>query len=109
HFERYSVLPTGQFVPGGRANRFLVVADVRQTASTAGADLYLPVEPGRDFEALWTLRSLVRGVPVEPTARTGAPLRLLQDLAGRMKSCRFGIVFFGLGLSMTGLGHRSVE
>ncbi len=26
-----------------------------------------------------------------------------------MKTCRFGIVFFGLGLSMTGLGHRSVE
>jgi formylmethanofuran dehydrogenase subunit B len=109
HFERYSVLPAGQFVPGGRANRFLVVADVRQTASSEAADLFLPVEPGRDFEALWTLRSLVRGLPVDPAASTGAPLRLLQDLAGRMKSCRFGIVFFGLGLSMTGLGHRSVE
>jgi formylmethanofuran dehydrogenase subunit B len=36
-------------------------------------------------------------------------LPLLQDLVQRMKSCRFGIVFFGLGLSMTPLGHRSVE
>ena len=26
-----------------------------------------------------------------------------------MKTCRCGVVFFGLGLSMTGLGHRSVE
>jgi formylmethanofuran dehydrogenase subunit B len=109
HFERYSVLVAGQFVPEGRANRFLVVADVSPTASSETADLFLPVEPGRDFEALWTLRSLVRGLPVGPTASTGAPLQLLQDLAGRMKSCRFGIVFFGLGLSMTGLGHRSVE
>jgi formylmethanofuran dehydrogenase subunit B len=109
HFERYSVLPAGQFVPAGRADRFLVVADVCPTASTAAADLFLPVEPGRDFEALWTLRGLVRGLPVEPAAATGAPLGLLQDLARRMKACRFGIVFFGLGLSMTGLGHRSVE
>jgi formylmethanofuran dehydrogenase subunit B len=109
HFERYSVLPQGQFVPLGRANRFVVVADVKPTASTEAADLFVPVEPGRDFEALWTLRSLVRGLPVDPTAPTGAPLRLLQDLAGRLKTCRFGVVFFGLGLSMTGLGHRSVE
>jgi formylmethanofuran dehydrogenase subunit B len=69
----------------------------------------LPIEAGRDFEALWTLRALVHGVPVEPGGRAGAPVRLLEDLAARMKSCRFGIVFFGLGLSMTGLGHRSVE
>ena len=26
-----------------------------------------------------------------------------------MKTCRYGIVFFGLGLSMTGPGHRNVE
>jgi formylmethanofuran dehydrogenase subunit B len=109
HFERYSVQPQGEFIPLGRANRFVVVADVKPTPSTEAADLFLPIEPGRDFEALWTLRSLVRGLPVEPTAPTGAPLRLLQDLAERMKSCRFGVVFFGLGLSMTGLGHRSVE
>jgi formylmethanofuran dehydrogenase subunit B len=109
HLERYSAFPAGEFVPGGRAERFLVVADVRRTASAEVADLFLPVEPGRDFEALWTLRALVRGVQPESGAVTGAPLELLHDLAGRMKSCRFGIVFFGLGLSMTGLGHRSVE
>ena len=109
HFERYSVLPQGQFIARGRADRFLVVADVKPTASTELADLYLPVERGRDFEALWTLRSLVRGLPIEETASTGAPLSLLTELARRMKSCRFGIVFFGLGLSMNVLGHRSVE
>src|SRR5262249_689972 len=32
----------------------------------------------------------------------------LQDLAERMKACRYGVVFFGLGLSMTGLGHQNV-
>src|SRR5204863_6860794 len=32
-----------------------------------------------------------------------------KELARRMKSCRYGIVFFGRGLSMTGLGHHYVE
>jgi hypothetical protein len=72
HFERYSVLPHGQFIPRGRTGRFVIVADVRRTASTEAADLCLPIEPDRDFEALWTLRGLVRGLPVEPTAVTGA-------------------------------------
>lgn len=108
HFERYSVLPAGEFVPGGRSDRFLVVADVQPTASTEAADLFLPIEQGQDFEALWTLRALVRGVPAALPAATGAPLPLLRELARRMKSCRCGIVFFGLGLSMTGLGRHSV-
>jgi len=109
HFERYSVDPLGELIPTGRADRVVVVADIHATASTDAADLFLPIEPGRDFEALWTLRSLVRDIPVDRAASTGAPLPLLQDLAERMRSCRFGIVFFGLGLSMNGLGHRSVE
>ena len=39
HWERYSVFPAGQLVPDGRADRFLVVADVRPTPSTEAADL----------------------------------------------------------------------
>jgi formylmethanofuran dehydrogenase subunit B len=109
HFERYSVLPQGRFIPGGRGDRTLIVADVKPTASTEAADVFLPVEPGRDFEALTTLRSLVRGTPVEATAATGAPLPMLEDLAARMKACRYGIAFFGLGLSMTSLGQHNVE
>jgi formylmethanofuran dehydrogenase subunit B len=108
HFERYSLLPEGRFVPGGRADRTLVVVDVKPTATTEVADLFLPIEPGNDFEVLTTLRSLLRGVPVKATSAIGAPLALLEDLAKRMKQCRYGIVFFGLGLSMTGLGHQNV-
>lgn len=109
HFERYSVDPVGEFVPLGRAGRTVVVADVKPTPTSQAADLFLPIEPGRDFEALWTLRALVRGIPLEPGDSTVAPVRLLEELAGRMKSCRFGVVFFGTGLSMTGIGHRNVE
>jgi formylmethanofuran dehydrogenase subunit B len=109
HLERYSALPRGEFVPAGRAGRTLVVVDVQPTTTSAVADLFVCVEPGRDFEALWTLRGLLRGVPPAPGTPTGAPPGQLTDLARRMRECYCGVVFFGLGLSLTGLGHRSVE
>ncbi len=109
HFERYSVDPVGEFLPGGRADRTIVVVDVQPTASSAQADVFVQVEPGRDFEVLWALRGLLRGQSPASGAVLGAPLDALSGLAQRMKTCRCGIAFFGLGLSRTHLGHRSVE
>ncbi len=109
HFERYSVDPVGEFLPGGRKDRTIVVIDVRPTASSAQADVFLQVERGRDFEVLWTLRGLIHGYEPAPGTIVGASLEALRDLAQRMKTCRCGIAFFGLGLSRARLGHRSVE
>ncbi|HUG19978.1 MAG TPA: formylmethanofuran dehydrogenase subunit B [Planctomycetaceae bacterium] len=109
HFERYSVDPAGEFVPGGRADRTVVVIDVEPTESSALADRFLQIEPGRDFEAIWALRAMIRGLPVDASASLGISLEALRDLAERMKSCRCGVVFFGLGLSRKGLGHLNVE
>ncbi len=109
HFERYSVDPVGEFLPGGHKDRTVVVVDVQPTASSERADIFLQVEPGRDFEMLWTLRGLLRGQEPAAGATIGAPLAMLRDLIQRMKTCRCGIAFFGLGLSRTHLGHRSVE
>ncbi|MFO0946719.1 MAG: formylmethanofuran dehydrogenase subunit B [Planctomycetota bacterium] len=108
HLERYSADSVGQWRQG-RKDRFLVVVDVHPTASSACADLFMPIEPGRDFEALWTLRALVRGIPPGNGQVTGAPLPLLADLAERMKTCQSGIVFFGLGLTRGATGHRHVQ
>jgi formylmethanofuran dehydrogenase subunit B len=109
YFERYSVDPVGEFLPSGRKDRIVVVVDVRPTATSERADVFLQVEPGRDFEVLWTLRGLIRGQQPASDAIAGAPIEMLRDLAQRMKTCRCGIAFFGLGLSRTHLGHRSVE
>ncbi len=109
HLERYSADARGRFTPRGRADRTLVVVDVRPTATAEEADLFVPVEPGRDFEVLHALRALVRGAALAADGPVGAPAELLGELAGRMKACRYGVVFFGLGLSMTGAGHRNVE
>ncbi len=103
HFERYSVDATGEFIPNGRRDRTVVVVDVCKTATSEQADLFVKVERGRDFEALWALRALVRGIEPE----SGSLGEVLRDLAERMKRCKFGIAFFGLGLSRQ--GHRTVE
>lgn len=108
HFTRYSVSAKGRLTPGGRKDRFLAVADVRPTATSRSADLFLQVRQGWDFEVLTTLRALVRGVPVEAGEVGGIPLDTLRELAARMKSCRFGAVFMGMGLTMTRGRERNV-
>jgi formylmethanofuran dehydrogenase subunit B len=105
HFERYSVDPPGMFLPGGRQDRFIVAVDVKPTETTELVDWFLRVPPGGDFEALWTLRALVKGVDV-PDAPGVEELR---QLASRMTSCRSGIVYFGLGLTRHGAPHANVE
>ena len=109
HFERYSVEPRGMFVPNGRQDRTVIVVDTKPTETSQLADLFVPVEPGTDFEALWALQCLVRGLPLAPINATGISRETLGELAARMKSCRCGVFFFGLGLAGAPLGHRNVE
>jgi formylmethanofuran dehydrogenase subunit B len=80
------------------------VVDVRKTKSAKAADVFLQVKPRRDFEALWTLRALAKGVELDASqveAQTGVALERWQDLMDRMKRARFGVLFFGMGLTMT--------
>ena len=109
HFERYSVDPVGMFVPRGRADRTVIVIDAEETDSAKLADIFIPVSPGQDFEVLWALRCLVRGIPIEQNDVSGVSSDIITNLAERLKSCRCGVFFFGLGLARTDLGHRSVE
>ncbi len=103
HFTRYSVTPKGMFVPEGRKDRTVVLVDVRTTKSAPVADIFIKVKPGTDFEVLWALRALVKGRRVDPSieGRTGVPLSTMTDLVERMKNCRYGVFFFGMGLTMT--------
>ena len=112
HFSKYSTMPKGRFVPRGRKDRTVVLVDVRKTKSAAAADIFIPVRPRKDFEVLWALRALVKGVKIdadEIESQTGVPLEVLVDLTERMKSCRFGVLFFGMGLAMTRGKHINAE
>ncbi len=67
------------------------------------------MRPSKDFEVLTVLRDLVKGQPVnaEAVAETGLTVEQLQDLVDRMKKARFGVLFFGMGLSMTRGKHMN--
>ena len=103
HFTKYSIMPKGMFVPNGRKDRTVVLVDVRKTKSAAAADIFLQIKPKRDFEVLWALRALVKGVKLDASIEqtTGISLEQMEELAERMKSCKFGVIFFGMGLTMT--------
>jgi formylmethanofuran dehydrogenase subunit B len=103
HFTRYAVTPKGMFVPGGKADRTVVLVDVRRTPSARAADIFIQVKPKSDFEVLWALRALVKGrrVPASIEQETGVPLATLEDLAERMQRCKYGVLFFGMGLTMS--------
>lgn len=109
HMERYSVDSVGEFIAGGANDRTVIVVDDRPTATSALADHFIQIEPNRDFDALWALRGMIRGVEMNDDSSVGVPRDVLADLAHRMKTCRSGVVFFGLGLSRRGLGHHNVE
>ena len=109
HFTKYALTPKGRFVPEGRKGRTMVLVDVRETLSVKAADIFLQIRPGKDFEVLTTLRALIKNHAVDPerVAETGLTVERLRDLADRMKRARFGVLFFGMGLSMTRGKHMN--
>jgi formylmethanofuran dehydrogenase subunit B len=109
HFERYSLEPRGMFVPRGRADRQLIVIDAKPTATSALADLFVQVPRGSDFENIWALRQLLRAIELPKSFDAGVSHAQLRYLANQMASCRYGAVFFGLGLAQSGIGHANVE
>jgi len=103
HFTRYAVTPKGMHIPNGKKDRTVVLVDVRKTPSAPVSDIFIQVKPGRDFELLWTLRALVNGkkITADVEELTGVARETLDDLVARMKSCSYGVLFFGMGLTMT--------
>jgi formylmethanofuran dehydrogenase subunit B len=109
HFTKYTLTQKGKFVPNGRKDRTMILVDIRETPSAKAADLFLQVRPARDFEVITVLRALIKGQPVDKSLveETGLTLGQLQDFADRMKRARFGVLFFGMGLSMTRGKHMN--
>jgi formylmethanofuran dehydrogenase subunit B len=98
------------FIPKGKKDRTIVLVDVRKTASSPVANINIRVKPGKDFEMLWALRALIKGKKIDPSIEevTGVSLEALQDLSERMKNCNYGVVFFGMGLTMARGRHFNV-
>ncbi len=109
HITQYTLPQKGKFVPTGRTGRTMVLVDIRETPSAKAADIFLQIRPGKDFEVLTTLRALAKGQHVDEAlvAETGLKMEQLTDLVDRMKKAKFGVLFFGMGLSMTRGKHMN--
>lgn len=109
HGERYAVDPVGEFITS-RRDRHVVVVDIKKTRSTEAADETILVTPEQDFELMLALRMCLRGWSAAlPEVVAGVPRAVVERLAERLKSARFGVAFFGYGLSRKGISHHNVE
>ncbi len=92
-----------------KKGRKLVVVDVRRTRTAEIADYFLQVKPNKDFELLQTFRALVQDQEIDVEQVAGIPVDHLEEIAEAMINCNFGILFFGLGLTMSRGKHRNVD
>ncbi|MEA2090565.1 MAG: molybdopterin-dependent oxidoreductase [Thermoproteota archaeon] len=92
-----------------REERKLIVVDVRRTRSAEIADYFIQVELNKDYELLQAFRMLVREEDLDVDEVAGVPLELLEDVADVMVGCKFGVLFFGVGLTMSRGKLRNVD
>ncbi len=111
HFTKYSLMPKGEFIPNGRKDRTVVLIDVRKTKSVKAADIFLQIKPRSDFELAWALRGLAKGIDIDSSIeqKIGISLATLRDMMDRMKEAKFGVILFGMGLTMTRGKHLNSE
>ncbi|MEM2213418.1 MAG: formylmethanofuran dehydrogenase subunit B [Candidatus Nezhaarchaeales archaeon] len=108
HFIRYSALAKGLKVKG-RADRKIIVVDVRETEASRIADMFVKVKPGMDYELLTALLMVVKGFEIEDEEVAGVPREIIVKMADMMMSAKFGVLFPGLGLTATSARNRNLE
>jgi formylmethanofuran dehydrogenase subunit B len=92
-----------------KEGRKLIVVDVRRTRSAEIADYFVQVEPNRDYELFQAFRALIRDEEIDVDEVAGVPVGYLEEVAEVMISCSFGVIFFGLGLTMSSGKLRNVD
>ncbi|MEM3694899.1 MAG: formylmethanofuran dehydrogenase subunit B [Candidatus Bathyarchaeia archaeon] len=92
-----------------KEGRKLIVIDVRRTKSAEMADYFIQVEPNKDYELLQAFRALVRDQELDVDSVAGVPVEYLEEVADVMVNCNFGILFFGLGLTMSSGKLRNID
>jgi formylmethanofuran dehydrogenase subunit B len=98
--------PCPAILKGGRK---LLVVDVRRTRTAENADYFIQVEPNKDYEVFEALRALIRDEELEVDDVAGVPVEYLEEVADAMIGCNFGVIFFGLGLTMSKGKLRNVD
>ena len=88
----------------------MIVVDVRETPTARAAGRFLQIRSGFDFEVLTVLKALVNDQPFDRdlVEASGVTIADLTELVDRMKRARFGVFFYGTGLTQTRGKHMNV-
>jgi len=89
--------------------RKMVVVDVRKTRTAEAADYFIQVEPNKDYELLQAFRILIRDEELDVDEVAGVPVEVLEEVADVMVGCELGILFFGVGLTMSEGKLRNID
>jgi formylmethanofuran dehydrogenase subunit B len=92
-----------------KEGRKLIFVDVRKTMSAEIADYFIQVEPNKDYELMQALRALIKDQELDVDKVSGVPVEYLEEVAEAMIGCEFGVIFFGLGLTMSAGKFRNVD
>lgn len=99
HMARYAPFSRGFFRVDGRAERTLVVIDPRKTDTAKLADFHLQVNLGEDYELFNAFRAYLNGCELLGDKIAGVPVDLIKKVAERMRKAKWGMIFFGMGLT----------
>ena len=92
-----------------RKGRKMIVIDTRKTRSAEIADYFIQVQPNKDYEMLEALRMLIRDEELDVEEVADVPVEQLEELADVLIGCEFGILFFGVGLTMSEGKLRNID
>ena len=98
--------PSGPFK---ERDRKLIVVDVRRTRAAKMADFFLQVKPNTDYEIIQALRMLIRDLELDVDEVAGIPVEVLEELADILVNAKVGVLYFGVGLTMSKGKHRNIE
>ena len=109
HLGRYSEFIRGYFRKDGRNDRYLIVVDPRNTHTAQIADLHIQINPSEDYELVNAMRAILRGTELDVEMVSGISIEDIKKLVETLKSCNFGVLFFGMGLTQSLSHHRNID
>ena len=108
HIPRY-IRKKGEYISDPKEGKQIWLVDIRKTTTARMADRFVRINPGTDLEVLLTLRAILRGHILDIEEVGGVSIGDLKELAEAMKNARYGVLFFGLGLTQSPGRHRNID
>ncbi|MEM2211664.1 MAG: formylmethanofuran dehydrogenase subunit B [Nitrososphaerales archaeon] len=108
HLTRYTLSPKSKFIKDPK-ERKLVVIDVRNTITAKKANLFINIEQGADFELISALRAALKFEEIEEERVAGLAVEQIEEFAEMLRSCKFGVIFFGQGLTQSLGKSKNIE